>query len=276
METLGHNIARACKALASADALLIGAGAGMGVDSGMPDFRGDEGFWNAYPAFKGKRFSEMSNPVWFASDPEQAWGFFGHRYNLYSSTKPHEGFQVLRRLAASMPAGAGIFTSNVDGHFQKAGFTEVPIVECHGSIHHFQCSELCSTEIWSAENVQVDVDPDTIRARGPVPRCPNCQAVARPNILMFGDYSWIQDRTVDQERRLAEWLTNVRPEKLVVIELGAGTAIPTVRWECERHGASGTLVRINPRDAEVGEGEVSIPLGALEGLRRLEAGMEPP
>ena len=34
-----------------ADGLLIGAGAGMGVDSGLPDFRGKEGFWKAYPAF---------------------------------------------------------------------------------------------------------------------------------------------------------------------------------------------------------------------------------
>ena len=50
------------------NALLIGAGAGMGVDSGLPDFRGPEGFWRAYPAFRGRRFEEMSNPVWFDRD----------------------------------------------------------------------------------------------------------------------------------------------------------------------------------------------------------------
>ncbi len=44
------DISRAAKAIREADALLISAGAGMGVDSGLPDFRGTEGFWRAYPA----------------------------------------------------------------------------------------------------------------------------------------------------------------------------------------------------------------------------------
>jgi len=66
----------------------LGAGAGMGVDSGLPDFRGDEGFWKAYPpmAKLGIRFSSMANPRWFESDPELAWGFYGHRLNLYRAT----------------------------------------------------------------------------------------------------------------------------------------------------------------------------------------------
>ena len=65
----------------------------MGVDSGLPDFRGPQGFWRAYPVFRGRRFEEISNPVWFRTDPEQAWGFFGHRLNLYRTTPPHAGFQ---------------------------------------------------------------------------------------------------------------------------------------------------------------------------------------
>src|SRR5688572_19817664 len=86
----------AAKAIRGADALLIGAGAGMGVDSGLPDFRGNEGFWNAYPPFRGMSFAQMANPVWFARDPELAWGFYGHRLQLYRETHPHEGFSLLR------------------------------------------------------------------------------------------------------------------------------------------------------------------------------------
>ena len=85
---------------------------------------------------------------------------------------------------------------------------------------------------------------------------------------MFGDFSWIEDRTSRQEERLAAWLEGVDSDKLVVIELGAGTAIPTVRWQCEQQGR---LIRINPSDPEAPEGAISIPLGALEALSLIEA-----
>src|SRR5437867_3702542 len=121
---LASRLHRAAHAIGSANALLIGAGAGMGVDSGLPDFRGDEGFWKAYPPFRGRSFASVSNPRWFRDDPAQAWGFFGHRLNLYRDTAPHAGFQILRRWAESRPAGYFVFTSNVDGHFTRAGFDE--------------------------------------------------------------------------------------------------------------------------------------------------------
>src|ERR1700692_2480193 len=94
---------QAAASIASADALLIGAGAGMGVDSGLPDFRGNEGFWKAYPPFRGRKFVEISNPYWFRSDPKLAWGFFGHRMHLYRSATPHRGFEILHRWAEKMP-----------------------------------------------------------------------------------------------------------------------------------------------------------------------------
>src|SRR5688572_19136713 len=96
---------RAAAAIREADALLIGAGAGMGVDSGLPDFRGNEGFWKAYPPFRGMSFASVSNPKWFLSDPAQAWGFFGHRLQLYRNAIPHDGFTILRRWAETMPRG---------------------------------------------------------------------------------------------------------------------------------------------------------------------------
>ena len=66
--TTGYQAAAA--AIRAADALLIGVGAGMGVDSGLPDFRSPQGFWRAYPVFRGHLFEEISNPIWFRTDPE--------------------------------------------------------------------------------------------------------------------------------------------------------------------------------------------------------------
>ena len=109
-------IRQAAQALAEADALLVGAGAGMGVDSGLPDFRGDKGFWKAYPPFEklGYSFIDMANPVWFEEDPRLAWGFYGHRLNLYRETtctfRPPipNAFTAARR-------GATVFFSQLSG-----------------------------------------------------------------------------------------------------------------------------------------------------------------
>src|ERR1700744_4508975 len=97
MEAQAHAIARAAGWIRNADALLITAGAGMGVDSGLPDFRGNEGLWRAYPAIArlGLRFEQLANPSWFNRDPHLAWGFYGHRLNLYRATIPHDGFSIL-------------------------------------------------------------------------------------------------------------------------------------------------------------------------------------
>src|SRR5258706_6437742 len=129
---LAETIRQAALSVQNADALLITAGAGMGVDSGLPDFRGREGFWKAYPplAKAGLSFQEVANPIWFAQDPELAWGFYGHRLHLYRETTPHIGFEILRRWAENLSGGAFIFTSNVDGQFQKAGFQDELVAEC--------------------------------------------------------------------------------------------------------------------------------------------------
>jgi NAD-dependent SIR2 family protein deacetylase len=66
-----QRLRKAEELLERADAILITAGAGMGVDSGLPDFRGSEGFWRAYPQVKelGLRFEDLANPEWFERDP---------------------------------------------------------------------------------------------------------------------------------------------------------------------------------------------------------------
>jgi NAD-dependent SIR2 family protein deacetylase len=286
----------AARAVSEAEAIVITAGAGMGVDSGLPDFRGPEGFWNAYPAFRelGLRFEQLANPEWFFDDPALAWGFYGHRLNLYRRTVPHDGFATLLRWAAEKPLGAFVFTSNVDGQFQKAGFPESRIVECHGSIHFLQCLRGCGEPIRSADGVQVEVDEETCRARPPLPSCPSCRGLARPNILMFGDMGWDDARAEAQHATLGNWLDAFKGP-LVVLEFGAGTNVPTVRMFSERAARAPrrTLVRINPREPQLGYGfaapapdsregfvlpgnpggrptGLSLPLGALEAIRGID------
>lgn len=270
---------KAAAAIRDADALLIGAGAGMGVDSGLPDFRGDGGFWTAYPLYAkmGLNFVAMANPGWFSRDPELAWGFYGHRLGLYRAAAPHPGFHILRKWGERMPRGYFVFTSNVDGQFQKAGYPPDRIVEVHGSIDWMQCTGSCGAGIFEVDPVDprpVTVDLGTMRATGRLPSCPGCGALARPNILMFGDWEWDEGRTGGQQRRLSRWLEGIRDANLAVVECGAGEAVSTVRRFCERSaGSKGTLIRINPREPAVPAGQIGIAGGALATLRAIDAAL---
>lgn len=272
-----HVLSQAATAIGEADALFIAAGAGMGVDSGLPDFRGVTGFWRAYPplARLGLAFEDIANPQWFRTDPHLAWGFYGHRLMLYRQRMPHPGYKILLKWAKSRRAGFFVFTSNVDRHFARAGFPEERLVECHGSIEHLQCVEPCTRGVWEAPPEGVRVDENTMRAQDPLPHCPRCERLARPNILMFCDWHWIEDRTAAQRRRLDQWFETVfqTGAKLTIIEIGAGPAVPTVRWTCESlmRATGASLVRINLHDAEGPPGCISIPGSALETLRRLDA-----
>jgi NAD-dependent SIR2 family protein deacetylase len=271
--SLEKDLRRAAEIIDSAGALFICAGAGMGVDSGLPDFRGNEGFWKAYPpiARLGKSFVEMANPVWFQQNPKLAWAFYGHRLNLYRRTTPHEGFRQLLQIGENKLGKYFIFTSNVDGQFQKGGYRTTHIEECHGSIHHFQCVRPCNDTIWDARDLDVIVDENRFEAQEPLPRCVNCGNMARPNILMFGDWAWIAARTLSQRERLARWLETIFSKNfpLAVVEIGAGEAVPTVRNQAEyvARKLEARLIRINPRDYQVlDKTHVSLPLGGAEAL----------
>jgi NAD-dependent SIR2 family protein deacetylase len=268
---------QAAALIMQADALVVAAGAGMGVDSGLPDFRGREGFWRAYPALgqAGLDFYTVASPDTFIHDPALAWGFYGHRLALYRRTPPHAGFAILQRWGARMLQGLRVFTSNVDGHFQRSGLDAELVHEVHGSIHHLQCLAPCHDDIWTADAFEPVVDEAACRLLNEPPRCPRCGGLARPNILMFGDEGWLDAREQAQSRRLLRWLAQVhRP---VVVELGAGQAVATVRHFSHSvlQQLNGRLVRINPRDHAVPtRHDVSLPLGALAALQALDGRLQ--
>ncbi len=273
---LAEKFKGAAGVIKKAKAVVITAGAGMGVDSGLPDFRGDKGFWNAYPMYErlGISFVEAANPIHFAMDPAFGWGFYGHRAGLYRDISPHAGFGIILDWTSRFNLDYFVATSNVDGHFQKAGFAGDKIYEVHGSIHYMQCLTPCSDEIWGNDEI-VSVDHDSMRAEH-IPKCPRCGVVARPNILMFGDFSWVSERTDRQGTRFNRFLYDHRGEDLVAIEIGAGTGVPTIRRLSEHLGNQRniTVVRINPREPHIQFPHISLPCAALEGLRGINKALD--
>ena len=210
-----------------------------------------------------------------------------------------------------------IYTSNVDTAFARAGFSadKVPIFEVHGNITTWQCSKggRCnggtqSGETWQlARDLRFAVDKKTMRCRSsPQQRhlsrgdssneivsvvCRHCRSErARPNILMFDDGGWVGNPKGKwrykrwlrrQKRRLKEDCTR----KLVILEIGCGKRIPTVRQADEnlvkslRMGQA-RLIRINPdferadsSNAAVSTSIISIKDSGLAALQKIDAAM---
>ena len=268
----------AAEAVDRATFLVVAAGAGMSADSGLPTFRGNEGFWRNYPAIRhlGLSFTDCANPSHFRSNPHFGWAFYGHRFNMYSSTAPHAGYQLLKNWCESKKYGHVVFTSNVDGHFAKAGFDPDAVTECHGSIHYLQCLHQCSGDIWPMDRARIEVDETVFKAQDPLPSCPRCNRLARPNILMFGDWGWISTRTDMQHGRLEEKVSEAERQPdcyKTIIEIGAGQAVPTVQYfsQSQLHYDRSTLIRINLDDTEAyQQGKtIYLPMKGLEALTKI-------
>ena len=286
-------IEQAAAVIADADALLVCAGAGMSIDSGLPGFRGAGGLWtmSTKDGEKSVPVVDVAQPKWFYYRPEMVWGFYGWRLNMYRQAVPHSGYRQLLEWGRAKSHGVFVFTSNVDGLFQRAGFGEQEVVECHGSIHYLQCTKPCHHDLWDAASVDLVIDESTRNAREPLPRCSKCRRRARPNILMFEDMAFIRKRVKEQRQRFDLWLRQVAGKNLVVIEIGAGVSIPRVRelttdifnhLDCH-------LIRINPTDivdkmetpnswntgnigaATAQDRYLPIALGAREALDRIQA-----
>jgi NAD-dependent SIR2 family protein deacetylase len=259
----------AAQLIKDADSIVIAAGAGMGVDSGLPDFRGDKGFWRAYPALgnAGVGFKDIANPQAFIENPIRAWNFYGHRLKLYNRTAPHLGFQLLHKWCKRKPNGYAVYTSNVDDQFQKSGFSVEHVTECHGRISWFQCTIPCTEDVWPATDFFISQNYESAEV---LPKCPECGALARPNVLMFNDTAWVNVSTQLQEDFLVDLIE--RMQCPVVIEIGAGQGGVRDFSLIMRSEKFASFIRINPYAHQAGTGVdcVGLPMGALDALTAID------
>jgi NAD-dependent SIR2 family protein deacetylase len=258
-------IERAAQLIRAADAIVIAAGAGMSVDSGLPAFRGSGGLWTTLmpTGMSERQLGSLTQGDCFRKRPSQAWTFYGRAIDVCRLSVPHDGYRLIREWAATKRHGVFVYTSNVDGHFQAAGFSEDRIVECHGTIHTLQCATPCSDQLWLAgASIGGGISKP--------PGCLNCGGLARPNFLLFADDAWVRARTARQQARLREWAAAI--ERAVVVEIGAGQAVPSIRLFAEAFGAP--LIRINLDDEHVGhDTAIGIRGSALTVLKEIDAAL---
>mmetsp|Transcript_1069 Transcript_1069/g.4420 ORF Transcript_1069/g.4420 Transcript_1069/m.4420 type:complete len:1047 (+) Transcript_1069:230-3370(+) len=254
-DEVAHSLAQAAAWLADSDALLVGSGAGMGVDSGLGTFRGGhQGVWEGLQAV-GLAYEEICDPRWFQEEPHLAWAFWHHCYTVYQDSTPHVGYSRIRELGERCPLGFFSFTSNIDSHWTTSGVSSDRVLEVHGAVRWLQCSKPCCPDVWKAPKDLGLTALPTHRVAGVLPTCPKCKAIARPNVQMFGgDAGFSKARRAAQFGKYDAWLKQLEARsdkdslRVTCLEVGCGLTVPTVRRELEgilSKFPQARLIRIN-------------------------------
>merc|ERR1712129_67500 len=184
-------------------------------------------------------------------------------------------------------------TSNIDGQAIKAGFEPRRIFQTHGSLHHLQCLGFCEKAqivpfYDGYEELKIDGESLKIESEGEIPRCAECKGFMRPNVSFFSDTSdtFDDERTVAQKEGFMRWLKPfmAQRKKLLVVEIGAGKSVHSLRWEGEYLSEMGnvTMIRINPVDEvdtdtkmqKKKSRHITLKLGAKQALDAIEKCMK--
>jgi len=238
--------------ISSAESVLFIFGAGMSVDSGIPDYRSSGGWYRENGPFAAidKTAFTISLRSELEADLHRAWGVWCYQQAVMARAKPHAGYALLAGEASKNPARAFVLTSNVDDLAFRAGFPPERVHQCHGSIFRLQCGIPCCRETWPMPDEPLALDTENFLAKDPLPRCPFCGAVARPNAYLFGDTegSYVWEGNQATAERFSAWLAEQKNTDLLMVEIGCGLGAPGLRRRAEQYLADcprSLLIRIN-------------------------------
>lgn len=242
---MNADLIRSCAGLITgAGRVLFLTSAGMSADSGIPTFRDRDGYWRNFPPFKAKGLEaqDLANPWAFRNVLPHAWAFYEWRRRNAHENKPHAGYEVMNRWMQQRFAEAFVHTTNTDGYHLRSGAGEDRVMEVHGSMWRLQCLDNCAGDFWNEPKVPLcDLDHETMEATD-LPQCRNCRSVARPHILMFGD--WEYAGHPDQDARFDQFLQ--KPLDLVFL-VGSSGGVPTNDYIALQFKDRGVpVININP------------------------------
>jgi NAD-dependent deacetylase len=198
--------------------LVVLTGAGISAESGVPTFRGPDGLW------RNHRPRDLANAGAFERDPALVWQFYAWRRSLVAHCRPNLAHRLLADLESRV-SPFHLVTQNVDGLHQAAGSRSA--IELHGSLWSLRCTacDLC----WEDRKVPMD---------DPVPHCPRCSALARPDIVWFNED--LQPSIVQ-----AAWAAFESARTVLVVGTSA-VVLPAAELPLVSKRAGAWLVEINP------------------------------
>ena len=221
-------------------------GAGVSAESGIPTFRGKEGYWTI--GAREYHPQELATFEAFERMPWSVWAWYLYRRGVCQRAAPNAAHHALVRLAAALPDRFALVTQNVDGLHRRAGSPDARTFPIHGDITQMRCAAECTLERWPIPEAVGDLPrgadiPADWRA---LLVCPRCGAMARPHVLWF-------DESYDEPRFHYDTVLDLgrTASLLLIVGTSASTNLP---WQVVRQSdeAGAILVDVNIEDNPFG------------------------
>ncbi len=208
--------------------VLVITGAGVSAESGIPTFRGEDGYWRNFSAAK------LATPEAFERDPKLVWEWYSERRQRISNARPNAGHEAIAKLARQADEFL-LVTQNVDDLHFRAGLANEAMVQIHGNIFVTRCCRCDFRRDYNHEHEDV------------LPRCPGCAALMRPGVVWFGErLPW------SELQRVENYLDRGACD-LVVVAGTTATFGYIINWALRASRCGGELIEVNPEETPISQ-----------------------
>lgn len=211
--------------------VFVVTGSGISAESGIPTFRGKEGYWRNLDPTK------LATPTAFANDPKIVWEWYRHRRQLIRNSQPNAAHEAIVKLAAHAREFL-LVTQNVDDLHTRAEWngrqlSADQLVQIHGDIFVTHCSR-CAFN-------QREKESDASE----IPKCPRCQNLMRPGVVWFGEQ--LDPQAI---QRVEQHLLGGPCDVVIVVGTTAVFSY-IINWAIAAKGELGQLLEINPDESAI-------------------------
>ncbi len=245
-------------AAANPGLIVVLTGAGISAESGIPTFRGKEGYWTV-----GSRVyqpQELATRAAFARMPDAIWQWYLYRRTVCRAAFPNRAHAAIASAETRLADRFRLLTQNVDGLHLRAGNTPERTYQIHGNIDFFRCADGCTTALWAIPDDIGRVTREQTLSPEILARlvCPRCGGRGRPHVLWFDesyDEPLFRFESSLRAARDASLLVTVGtsgattlPNHVVSLAIQAGAAVIDINPDdnpfgraAERHGRGASL-----------------------------------
>ncbi len=210
-----------CNALEKGGLITVLTGAGVSAESGIPTFRGPEGYWTVGSV--NYQPGEIATYAMLERNPKEVWKWFLFRRGVCADALPNPGHLAVVEMEKLLKNRFRLLTQNVDGLHLRAGNTLEATYQVHGNLNCMRCFGECNSGVYPVPETipKIGRGEDLSEADWALLQCPNCGSMSRPHVLLWDEYYDEQFYRFESSLRDA-----ARTSLLIVVGTTGSTNLP--------------------------------------------------